>query len=463
LPTNSVSANQNGSASIASSVVGAPPFTYQWYYVNTGNGSTNVVTGATNGTLTLTDIQAVQGQYNYFVVVSNTYGASTSSVATLNISSGPPTVQVDISPLLVQVPAGVPVSFSVTVIGTAPFAYQWSSQAGPIAGATDSSYTFDVLPGTNSYSVTITNASGSASSSTAVVVGLTTAPPVIAFSDDGSGWTLNDGSGDPATMTNGVLQLTDGTGGENTSAFFDTAQYIGGFIASFVYHEAPGNAPLADGVTFCIQNSGLTSVGGGGGELGYTGITSSAALELNIYSGDHGGDGYLIGTDGNTPDSDGALGNFLSTSPVNLTSGDPIQVGLYYNGSVLALTLVDSKAGASFSTSTSLPNLPTVVGGATAYVGFTGACGGLNAIQSISNFVFSYTTPPTLSIAHGGTPGSVVITWPVSVSTLFALQQSSKVDGPWTNVSEAPVVVNSENQVTLTPGTSTAFYRLSFQ
>jgi hypothetical protein len=80
----------------------------------------------------------------------------------------------------------------------------------------------------------------------------------------------------------------------------------------------------------------------------------------------------------------------------------------------------------------------------------------------VSNFVFSYTTPPILSLV-AGTAGSVVITWPVSVSTLFVLQQTTALNGTWSNVTVPPVVVNSQNQVTLTPGTSAAFYRLSLQ
>jgi hypothetical protein len=95
-------------------------------------------------------------------------------------------------------------------------------------------------------------------------------------------------------------------------------------------------------------------------------------------------------------------------------------------------------------------------------IGFTGGDGAVNSIQTVSNFVFSYTTPPILSVARKSA-GTVVVSWPVSVSTLFKLQQSTTLNGTWSNVAQTPQVVNGENEVTLTPGTTTAFYMLSLQ
>ena len=71
-------------------------------------------------------------------------------------------------------------------------------------------------------------------------------------------------------------------------------------------------------------------------------------------------------------------------------------------------------------------------------------------------------TLPTLSVASG-VAGGIVVSWPSSVPTSFGLQQSTGVQGPWSAVSTAPQVVNSRYQVTLTPGTSSAFYRLKSQ
>ncbi len=65
---------------------------------------------------------------------------------------------------------------------------------------------------------------------------------------------------------------------------------------------------------------------------------------------------------------------------------------------------------------------------------------------------------PALSISNSA-PGTVVVSWPTSASPLFTLQQAAALNGTWSNVSATPVVVGSQNEVTLTPA-STAFYRL---
>jgi hypothetical protein len=195
--------------------------------------------------------------------------------------------------------------------------------------------------------------------------------------------------------------------------------------------------------------------------LGFGGITNSAALELNLYSGDHGGQGISFGTNGNVPDNDPALGNFLSTEPVALNSGDPIYFQVYYNQDLVSVRLTDTTTTNTFST-TFAANLPAALGSSIGYVGFTGGTGSDTAIQTISNFLFSYSVPAVLTVKKG-TAGSIVISWPIGVASAFVLQEATTLNGVWTNVPIAPQNVNLQNQVTLTPGTAAAFYRLSVE
>ncbi|HME37714.1 MAG TPA: hypothetical protein VKG63_02030, partial [Steroidobacteraceae bacterium] len=58
-----------------------------------------------------------------------------------------------------------------------------------------------------------------------------------------------------------------------------------------------------------------------------------------------------------------------------------------YDGTTLTLTLTDTVTNASFTTSAPL-NIPATVGGNTAYVGFTGGCGGMGAVQKILNWTY---------------------------------------------------------------------------
>ena len=78
----------------------------------------------------------------------------------------------------------------------------------------------------------------------------------------------------------------------------------------------------------------------------------------------------------------------------------------------------------------------------------------------MSNLLYSYTTPPILAIAPGAA-GLVVVSWPVSVSSLFTLVQSSSLAGPWTPpVPVSSGIVGLQKQVTLTAGGGHTFYRL---
>ncbi len=222
-------------------------------------------------------------------------------------------------------------------------------------------------------------------------------------------------------------------------------------------------APLADGTTFCLQNSanGASAVGGGGGELGYTGIGNSSAFELNIYNGAHGGMGIQFGTNGMTPDSAIPTLPYFPTPPVNIASGDPINVLIYFSQGIYFVKLTDATTGGTYSTVYNQGSMWTAIGADNAYVGFTGATGGLNSIQNVSNFRFSYTTLPVLSVGHSG--GNVMVNWPVSVATFFKLQQSASLLGPWTNVVTAPSLVGLQNQVTLPASGGAQFYRLLLQ
>ena len=211
---------------------------------------------------------------------------------------------------------------------------------------------------------------------------------VANFGGNGVGWTMNG----TASATGNVLTLTTNGGGQAGSAFYDTKLPTGQFTASFTY-TAGGNK-AADGTTFVLQNAaaGPSALGGAGGSLGYSGITPSAAVQFNLYTGAAGGMGSAFGTGG-------VVATETSTSPVSLGSGDPIQVTLAYNGSSnLVETLSDTTNGATYSTAYNV-NLASIVGGGSAYIGFTGATGGAFSTQTVSNFSFSSTASNLLPAA----------------------------------------------------------------
>ena len=207
------------------------------------------------------------------------------------------------------------------------------------------------------------------------------ANPVVVngFGGNGTNWTKNGGP----TIAGNVLTLTDNNNNEARSAYYNTPVPTNApFVATFTYQLVNPNNP-ADGCAFLFQNAGLNALGGGGGDLGMGGITPSAAVEFDIYNGhtigtNYSGSGLTAGNGG--PD-------YLSSSPVNLAGGDPINVRLSYDGSnLLVETLTDASNGNTYSHTFTVGSLATTTGGNTAYVGFAGGTGGLNALQQISNF-----------------------------------------------------------------------------
>jgi hypothetical protein len=207
---------------------------------------------------------------------------------------------------------------------------------------------------------------------------------IVGF-DNGANFTQNDSGAPGVPIANGVLTITNNKVGEAHTAFYNTPQIVTTFSANFIY-QASGNK-AAEGVAFVLQNStttppgvGPNALGFGGAGLGYFGISPSVAFEMNINS--QNTMGIALGLNG-------SIGPYTPTGSINLASGDRIGVSLGYGaGSLLAvLTDLDNPSTPSFS-KTFAVNVPTVVGGSTAFVGFTGATGAATSIQTISGFTF---------------------------------------------------------------------------
>jgi autotransporter-associated beta strand protein len=230
------------------------------------------------------------------------------------------------------------------------------------------------------------------------------------FTGDNGAWQFNsNGAAYTATpVTGGVLTLTQSTVGNSArSAFYNNPAPVQAFNASFVYKDASVNG--ADGVTFMLQSQGLTALGYPGGAWGYTGatltspgITSSVGISMNIYSGAPGGSSSVNLLEGGIVTSTAGI----STSPVNIDDGDPISVSLSYDGfNNLTLSLSDTTAGTSYTKTFAGVNFAALIGSNNAYVGFSGADGGVNSTQLISNF--SFKSPPN---GGGGLPSNSPVT-----------------------------------------------------
>ena len=235
------------------------------------------------------------------------------------------------------------------------------------------------------------------------LVSVTQISAAILGFNNGAGYTANGG----ATFSGNSVTLTDGMPmGEARSAFFNTPQSItAGWTASFIYRATnPGGICFCDGAAFIFQNAsaGASAVGFGGGDYGYVGITPSAAVEFSPDSAglSPGGPGTGFYQDA-TAQSSGIPLN--STAPVFLNSLDPIQVMISYDGSTLFESLADLANSNTFSISYNSVDLPAIVGGSTAFIGFSGGTGGGTSLQTISDFSFTSSVPEPSSLSLFGT------------------------------------------------------------
>jgi hypothetical protein len=267
------------------------------------------------------------------------------------------------------------------------------------------------------------------------------------------------------TLTNNALQLSVAAGGLQGNAVWNTAPLnVQAFTTDFYFQET---SATADGFTFTLQNSpaGLSAVGSGGSGLGYKGLASSVAVKFDLF--DNMGEGidstgfYTNGAAPTIPTID------MTGSGVNLHGTDILHAHITYDGTTLALALSDTVTSASFTASTAI-NIPGIVGGATAYAGFTAGASNLGATQSILNWTYvagsgsaldaatptftpvsgAYAGPQWATIADA-TPGAIIYytidgTMPTIASPVYASPIAASSNETISAIAAANGYVNSE-------------------
>ena len=197
-----VSATVNQNSAFTNSIIatGGIPLSYQWYKDNAK------LPVQTNASLILGSVQATDASTNYYVVVTNSFGATTSVVWTLTVETSPTILSQFPVPYtnLFTLYAGANPNFSVSVVGATPLSFQWFTNGVAVAGATNPVLTLNnvQIGSFNNYCL-VTNVAGRATSMvySATVVAAPTAPypQSILASSPIAYWRLNerdDGLGD---------------------------------------------------------------------------------------------------------------------------------------------------------------------------------------------------------------------------------------------------------------------------
>ncbi|MBO4714815.1 MAG: immunoglobulin domain-containing protein [Verrucomicrobia bacterium] len=166
--------NVGDSVTFSVTATGTEPLSYQWYK------NSSMISGATSSSYTISSVNTSDAG-SYFVVVSNSAGSVTSSVATLTVNA-PVAPVIVTQPVSQTVDVGQNVRFSVVATGTEPLNYQWLKNGAAIPGATSSSYTISSakMEDAGNYMVIVSNSVGMAVSNPATLTVKDPAvPPII--------------------------------------------------------------------------------------------------------------------------------------------------------------------------------------------------------------------------------------------------------------------------------------------
>jgi hypothetical protein len=142
-----------GNVAFECEAVGTPPLSYQWTF------NDEDLPGANEPVLRLTAVQPAQAGL-YRVRVSNALGSVTSEPARLTVNQPPQIVR---QPESQTVQVGAPVTFTVEVIGTEPFLFEWYRNGVRIPGAPNApAFTLSAAKPTDAgnYHVRVRNAYG---------------------------------------------------------------------------------------------------------------------------------------------------------------------------------------------------------------------------------------------------------------------------------------------------------------
>ena len=282
--------------------------------------------------------------------------------------------------------------------GTLTFADGETSKTVAIAILDDNE-----VEGTESFSFAIDNITGGASllaprtAVTNIIDNESELDSIIDFNDfaDTSQLALNG----TANSVGNALRLTSSSSFQAGSAFFERPLAIDAdtsFNTQFQFQISGGDgAEGADGFTFMLQDSpeGLTSLGTAGGDVGYDGdflsssIEQSLAIEFDTYnnSWDSNDNNISVLRDGDVTDA-------LATvnAPLDLNDGSSLNAWIDYDGTtnLLEVFLANSNNKPETALLNLNINLASVVG-SQAFLGFSGATGGLTNIHAIETWEVS--------------------------------------------------------------------------
>ncbi|GEM_PF-190851 len=312
---------------------GSPPVSYRWRANGVDLADGGNLSGSATRSLTISNVAPANATV-YSVIASNSFGSVISDNASLAVTVSPPVITAQ--PTNQTLAPGAVATFSVSAGGNQPLFYQWRNNGvnlmngGNTSGAATSSLTLGNVTEANNgtYSVLISDALGSVTSSGAV---LTVIPP----SAPGTMLTTlySFSGGNDGRTPNGLVQGADGKlygttqfgGAHHAGTAFSATTNVGPPAVLAAFGGIVGGIPLAALVQAVDGNFyGTTQFGGTNSSGNVFRLMPNGTL-ANVYSFTGGNDG----SDPGAPLIQGTDGNFYGT-----TSGG----GAFSSGNVFRIT-----------------------------------------------------------------------------------------------------------------------------
>jgi hypothetical protein len=315
---------------------GSPNLSYRWL-------SNGIFTGVLATNITFNNLSA--GNKTIAVVVTNNYGAITSSVSFVVAASAPSILQ---QPQSIARFVGFPFSLSVTAGGSAPLTYYWKLGGVVVQSGASSTYSGTASLGTaGTYTCVVSNSLGTITTSNAVLT-VSALPEnysgqVIASSPIGY-WRLGETSGSVAndfiagnngtyfnaTLNQAGYSLTDAN---KAVAVSGVNSYVGNISGSAINFTGETNFTLEVWVKGSpSQNNEATIIAKG---IGNNGITRTEQFALDVAGGFYrfftAGDGTIYAAEANAGPN-GAWQHIVAVYDHLNTLGGGQKSYLYVNG-----------------------------------------------------------------------------------------------------------------------------------
>jgi hypothetical protein len=215
--------------------------------------------------------------------------------------------------------------------------------------------------------------------------------------------------GNSAVYSGSFIELTNG-GNQAHNVWYKTPVNVQAFTTTFTWNASCPAKPAqcGDGMGFMIisnsnpSSAGFNYQGDSGSQFSWSRCTSSTdcpsmnstLVKFDLYNNSTSTDGanltgfYSGGVNPQPPQPE----YDMSASGINMQSGHLMKATLTYNGTVLMETVTDTVTGATYRNSYSA-NIPSLVGGNTALVGFGGSSGATSVTQNIQSWTYAEESP----------------------------------------------------------------------